>query len=86
MGVTLLELGSNTTNIAVYHGSALRHSATIPIGSDSITNDIAVMLQISKKEAEKIKINYASAKSSMSSNKLEIKYHPNKETNCQNNI
>ena len=80
LGVTLLELGSNTTNIAVYHGSALRHSATIPIGSDSITNDIAVMLQISKKEAEKIKINYTSAKSSMSSNELEIKYHPNKES------
>ncbi len=83
LGVTLLELGSNTTNIAVYHGSALRHSATIPIGSDSITNDIAVMLQIPKKEAEKIKINYASAKSSMSSNQLKIKYHPNKEINAK---
>ena len=83
LGVTLIELGSNTTNIAVYHGSALRHSAIIPIGSDSITNDIAVMLQISKKEAEKIKINYASAKSSMSSNELDIKYYPNKETNAK---
>lgn len=83
LGVTLLELGSNTTNIVVYHGSALRHSATIPIGSDSITNDIAVMLQISKKEAEKIKINYASAKSSMSSDLLNIKYHPNKEANAK---
>ena len=79
LGITLVEFGSNTTNIAVYHGSALRHSATIPIGSASITNDIAVMLQISKKEAEKIKINYSSAESSMSSNQLEIKYHPNKE-------
>ena len=80
LGVTLVELGSNTTNIAVYHGSALRHSATIPIGSASITNDIAVMLQITKKEAEKIKINYTSALSSMSSNQLDIKYHPNRES------
>ena len=80
LGVTLVELGSNTTNIAVYHGSALRHSATIPIGSASITNDIAVMLQITKKEAEEIKINYASALSSMSSNQLNIKYHPNRES------
>ena len=80
LGVTLVELGSNTTNIAVYHGSALRHSATIPIGSASITNDIAVMLQITKKEAEKIKINYASALSSMSSNQLDIKYRPNRES------
>jgi len=80
LGVTLVELGSNTTNIAVYHGSALRHSATIPIGSSSITNDIAVMLQITKKEAENIKINYASALSSMSSDELDIKYSPNKES------
>ena len=49
LGVTLVEFGSNTTNIAVYHGSALRHSSTIPIGSASITNDIAVMLQITKR-------------------------------------
>ncbi len=80
LGVTLVEFGSNTTNIAVYHGSALTHSATIPIGSASITNDIAVMLQITKKEAEKIKINYTSALSSMSSNQLDIKYHPNRES------
>ena len=80
LGVTLVEFGSNTTNIAVYHGSALRHSATIPIGSSSITNDIAVMLQINKKEAENIKINYASALSSMSSNQLDIKYRPNRES------
>ena len=80
LGVTLVELGSNTTNIAVYHGLALRHSATIPIGSASITNDIAVMLQITKKEAEKIKIDYTSALSSMSSNQLNIKYRPNRES------
>ena len=79
LGVTLVELGSNTTSVAVYHGSALRHSATIPIGSASITNDIAVMLQISKKEAEKIKIDYSSALSSMSSSQLNIKYHSIKE-------
>ena len=38
------------------------------------------MLQITKKEAEKIKINYTSALSSMSSNQLNIKYHPNRES------
>lgn len=72
LGVTLVEIGSSSTNIAVYHGSAVRHSATIPIGSASITHDIAVMLQISIEEAENIKIKYTSARSSMSSSKLEI--------------
>ena len=72
LGVTLAEIGSSTTDIAVYHGGAVRHSAVIPIGSGSITNDIAVMLQISIEEAESIKIKYASAKASLSSPKLEF--------------
>ena len=72
LGVTLVEIGSSTTNIAVYHAGAVRHSAVIPIGSASITNDIAVMLQVSISEAEEIKMKYASAKSSMSSSKLDI--------------
>ncbi len=72
LGVTLVEIGSNTTNIAVYNSGAVRHSAVIPIGSSSITNDIAVMLQISIDEAEQIKMKYASAQSSMSSSKLDI--------------
>ena len=72
LGITLVEIGSSTTNIVVYHGSAIRHSAIIPIGSSSITNDIAVMLQVSIEEAENIKIKYASAQVSMSSPKLEI--------------
>ena len=61
LGVTLVEIGSSTTNIAVYNSGAVRHSAVIPIGSSSITNDIAVMLQISIDEAEQIKMKYASA-------------------------
>ena len=72
LGVTLVEIGASTTNIAVYHGKSIRHSAVIPLGTSSVTNDIAVMLQIGVKEAEEIKIKYASAKSSMSSEKLEI--------------
>jgi len=72
LGVTLVEIGSSTTNIAVYHAGSVRHSAVIPIGSASITNDIAVMLQVSISEAEAIKMKYASAKSSMSSSELDI--------------
>ena len=72
LGVTLVEIGSSTTDIAVYYAGAVRHSAIIPLGSSSITNDIAVMLQVSIKEAEEIKRKYGSAKSEMSSSELEI--------------
>ena len=72
LGITLVELGYTTTNIAVYHKGSIRHSAIIPIGSKSITNDIAVMLQIGLDESENIKLKYASALASMSSNELNI--------------
>ena len=74
LGITLVELGYTTTNIAVYQKGSIKHSAVLPIGSKSITNDIAVMLQISIKEAEEIKIKYASALSSMSSSDLMIEF------------
>lgn len=85
LGVTLVEIGSSTTNIAVYHGSAIRHSAIIPIGASSITHDIAVMLQISIEDAENIKIKYASARASLSSPKLEIEI-PSQEGQIERTI
>lgn len=72
LGVTLVEIGATTTNISVYNKSAVKHSAIIPVGSSSITNDIALMLQVSIEEAEKIKLKYASASASMSSSDLKI--------------
>tara|TARA_Y100001970_G_scaffold242150_1_gene306303 strand:+ start:221 stop:1495 length:1275 start_codon:yes stop_codon:yes gene_type:complete len=72
LGVSLIDIGSTTTGIAIFKDGAIRHSAVIPIGSASITNDIAVMLRISIEEAEKIKIKYASAKASLSSKKLDF--------------
>ena len=72
LGVSLIDIGSTTTSIAVFNEGAIRHSAVIPIGSSSITNDIAVMLRISIDEAEEIKLKYASAKSSLSSQKLKF--------------
>jgi len=72
LGVSLIDIGSTTTGIAVYNEGAVRHSAVLPIGSASITNDIAVMLRISIESAEKIKIKFASAKASLSSPKLDF--------------
>ena len=79
LGVSLVDIGSTTTSVAVFNEGAVRHSAVIPIGSSSITNDIAVMLRISIDEAEEIKLKYASAKSSLSSQKLEFEVPSNEE-------
>ena len=72
LGVACVDIGSSKTDIIIYNDGGIRHTATLGIGSKSITNDIAVMLQIGINEAEKIKKKYASAKASLSSSELDF--------------
>ncbi|WP_230623321.1 MULTISPECIES: cell division protein FtsA [Chromobacterium] len=58
LGVCLIDIGGGTTDIAVYVGGAIRHTAVIPIAGDQITNDIAMALRTPTKEAEDIKIQH----------------------------
>ena len=72
LGVACVDIGATTTDIVVYFDGGIRHTATLGIGAASITNDIAVMLQVGIDEAEKIKKTYGSAKASMSSPDLDF--------------
>jgi cell division protein FtsA len=54
-GVALIDIGSATTDIAVYSGSDLQHVAGFSLGSHHITTDIAAMLDIPVEEAENLK-------------------------------
>jgi hypothetical protein len=42
LGVCLVDIGGGTTDIAVFTGGSIRHTAVIPIAGDQVTNDIAV--------------------------------------------
>lgn len=59
-GCMLVDFGSETTTIQVFHKNILRHLAVIPLGSNNITKDI-VSLQMEETDAEKMKLRYASA-------------------------
>ena len=59
-GCMLVDFGSETTTIQVFHKNILRHLAVIPLGSNNITKDI-VSLQMEEVDAEKMKLRYASA-------------------------
>ncbi|MFN7098378.1 MAG: cell division protein FtsA, partial [Gammaproteobacteria bacterium] len=74
LGVCLVDIGGGTTDIAIFTGGAIRHTAVIPIAGDQVTNDIAVALRTSTAAAEEIKLKYASALSSMvhSTDEIEI--------------
>ena len=62
LGVALVDIGAGTTDIAIFTGGAIRHTAVIPIAGDLITSDIAMALRTPTKDAEDIKVESGFAK------------------------
>jgi cell division protein FtsA len=67
LGVCLVDIGGGTTDIAVFTGGSIRHTAVIPIAGDQVTNDIAVALRTPTQHAEEIKLKYACALTQLAS-------------------
>jgi cell division protein FtsA len=61
LGVMFIDVGADKTNMLLYKDNYLIHSKVIPLGSKSVTKDIAAYLQTSIKQAEKIKHEHVSA-------------------------
>jgi len=72
LGVLVVDLGGTTTNLAVFEGGDIIHTAVIPIGSEHITNDVAIGLRTSIEIAERAKIKYGECYSENVSKKDEI--------------
>jgi cell division protein FtsA len=62
LGVALVDIGAGTTDVAIFAGGAIRHTAVIPIAGDLITSDIAMALRTPTKDAEDIKVTNGYAK------------------------
>ena len=56
LGVVLVDIGGETTDVVVFVDGSVAYSAVIPIGARHITSDMAVGLRISLESAEKIKL------------------------------
>ncbi|MCC5795029.1 MAG: cell division protein FtsA [Chromatiales bacterium] len=65
LGICLVDIGGGTTDIAVFHNGAIRHTAVIPIAGDQVTNDIAISMRTPTQYAEDIKVRYACALSQL---------------------
>ncbi|MGQ0510877.1 MAG: cell division protein FtsA [Betaproteobacteria bacterium] len=61
LGVCLVDIGGGTTDLAIFTGGAIRHTAVIPIAGDQITNDIAMALRTPTADAEAIKVRHGVA-------------------------
>jgi cell division protein FtsA len=55
VGVALVDIGASTTELAVFIDGKVRHLASIPWGSGTVTNDLAKGLSVTYAEAEKAK-------------------------------
>lgn len=62
LGVAVVDIGGGTSDIAVYKGGAIRHTAVLPIAGDQVTNDIAVAFRTPAHHAEEIKKRYGCAR------------------------
>ena len=70
--VMLLDVGAGNTDIGVFEGSSFVYTNTIPLGGDSITSDIALVLNIGDDEADRLKKQYGLAMKSFIDNDNEI--------------
>lgn len=57
-GCVLVDMGAETTTVAIYHEGELRHLAVIPLGGQCVTNDIQAS-GCSPEDAERIKIDWS---------------------------
>lgn len=70
--IMILDIGAGNTDIGVFEGSSFIYTNTVPLGGDNITNDIALVLDISVEEADKLKRQYGLAMKSFIDNDNEI--------------
>ena len=55
LGVALIDIGGGTTDIAIFHKKAIKHTKVIGIAGNQVTNDIRESLGIVSEEAEHLK-------------------------------
>ncbi len=60
-GVLLIDLGAGITDYVVYADGIVRHTGTLAVGGDHVTNDLACGLNVSQGRAEALKCTYGGA-------------------------
>ncbi|WP_019242397.1 MULTISPECIES: cell division protein FtsA [Bacillus] len=61
LGVALVDIGGGSTTVAVFEGGSLISSIVIPIGGETITKDLSIVLRTTMEDAEKLKVKYGHA-------------------------
>lgn len=56
LGVILVDIGGETTDVVIFVDGSVAYSAVVPVGARHVTSDLAVGLRVSLESAEKIKL------------------------------
>jgi cell division protein FtsA len=76
LGVALVELGAEVTNVSLHAGGMLVGLRSIPIGAKDITDDIACAFGVQRREAERMKCRFGSAMTSPRDNHEMVEASP----------
>ena len=76
LGVALVELGAEVTNVSLHAGGMLVGLRSIPLGAKDITDDIACAFGVQRREAERMKCRYGSAMTSPRDNHEMVEANP----------
>ncbi len=61
VGVTLIDIGGGTTDIAVFEDNTIRHTAVVAVAGNKVTDDIRKGLGVMRDQAEQLKCNFGLA-------------------------
>lgn len=61
LGVMLIDIGGGTTDVAIFHDKAIKHTKVIGVAGNQVTNDIRETLGIVTADAEQLKKEYGYA-------------------------
>lgn len=61
LGVVLIDIGGGTTDVAIFIEDTPWYTTVLPVGGNTITNDLAIVLGIPSDSAERIKVEVADA-------------------------
>jgi cell division protein FtsA len=72
LGVALIDIGGGTTDIAIFHNKAIKHTKVIGVAGNQVTNDIRESLGVITEEAENLKREYGYATESAIIREMDI--------------
>lgn len=61
LGVAVLDIGGGTSDFALYQNNSIKHTMVLPIAGNHFTNDVAIGIQATITDAERIKQKYGIA-------------------------